>query len=497
MPVWLLRCKHRLRVRTQQTTRVNHRCGTDSSDGYIVQVKLIQTRPGSRRAGMRDAGHGDPPTEKFDAGGRGQQVIWAIVLTVAVTVIATIIVGALALNFRTPNKLHHQVRNKYAVSDPQFRREMSVLLGPAIVSGNRVIDLENGEQIFPAMLEAIRAAQTSITFETFIYWSGEVGKIFCDALSERASAAVTVCVTIDAVGAAKMDEALFTQMRHAGVRIERYRPLRWYNLSRFNNRTHRKLLVVDGAIGFTGGVGIADQWQGHAQDPDHWRDMHFRIDGPVVAQLQAAFNDNWVKMTGELVNGAGYFPALVPSGSLDANVFKSSPEGGSESMHLMYLMVVAAAEHSVDLGAAYFVPDDIMSNALVAARKRAVRVRILMPGEHIDSAATRLASKACWEPLLAAGVEMYQYQPTMIHNKILIADRELVSVGSTNFDMRSFQINDEASLNVYDPAFACRMTKIYEEDLARSKPYSYEMWKNRSWKERLGEKLVLPFKSQF
>ncbi|MEO5560639.1 MAG: phospholipase D-like domain-containing protein [Dokdonella sp.] len=418
-------------------------------------------------------------------------------LAVMVTFIATIVVGALALNFRTPNKVKHQVENKYAISDPQFRREMSVLLGPAIVSGNRVIALDNGEQIFPAMLDAIRAAQTSITFETFIYWSGQVGKNFCDALSERAGAGVMVCVTIDAVGGAKMDEEIFTRMRDAGVRIERYRPLRWYNVSRFNNRTHRKLLMVDGAIGFTGGVGIADQWDGSAQDPDHWRDMHFRIEGPVVAQLQAAFNDNWLKMTGELVNGAGYFPALVPSGAHDANLFKSSPEGGSESMHLMYLMVVAAAEHSIDLAAAYFVPDHIMSNALVAARKRGVRIRILMPGRHIDSAATRLASKSSWEPLLFAGVEMYQYQPTMIHNKMLIADRELVSVGSTNFDMRSFQINDEASLNVYDCDFADRMTKTFEGDLAKSERYSLDMWKTRSWTERLGEKLVLPFKSQF
>lgn len=420
-------------------------------------------------------------------------MIWVILITVAVT----IIVVALALNFRTPRKLKRQVQNKYAISDPQFRREMSVLLGPAIVSGNLVSDLENGEQIFPAMLEAIRAAKTSITFETFIYWSGQVGKMFCDALAERARAGVMVCVTIDAVGGAKMDEALFRRMRDAGVHSERYRPLRWFNLSRFNNRTHRKLLVVDGTIGFTGGVGIADQWDGSAQDPDHWRDMHFRIEGPVVAQLQAAFNDNWLKMTGELVNGAGYFPALSRAGALDANLFKSSPEGGSESMHLMYLMVVAAAVHSIDLAASYFVPDDIMSHALVAARQRGVRVRILVPGRHIDSVATRLASKSSWEPLLFAGIEMYQYQPTMIHNKMLIADRELVSVGSTNFDMRSFQINDEASLNVYDCAFADRMTTIFEEDLERSERYSLDMWKNRSWKERLGEKLVLPFKSQF
>src|SRR6478609_9075824 len=272
-------------------------------------------------------------------------------------------------------------------------------------------------------------------------------------------------------------------MKQAGARVLLYRPLRWYNISRFNNRTHRKLLVVDGTVGFTGGVGIADIWAGHAQDPEHWRDMHFRIEGPVVAQLQAAFNDNWVKTTGEVLNGPHYFPPLAPAGSMPANVFVSSPSGGSQSMHLMYLLTVAAAQHSIDLSAAYFVPDDMMSKALVAARERGVRIRILMPGPHTDSEAVRLASKSAWGPLLSAGVQMFEYQPTMIHNKLLIADRSMVSVGSTNFDMRSFQLNDEASLNVYDRIFSTHMTTVFEDDLRRAKPYTYDMWKGRSWKE--------------
>jgi len=263
-----------------------------------------------------------------------------------------------------------------------------------------------------------------------------------------------------------------------------------------NNRTHRKLLVVDGKVGFTGGVGIGDPWQGHAQDPDHWRDVHFRIEGPVVAQMQAAFNDNWIKTSGQVLNGVDYFPPLQPAGKMDAHMFISSPAGGSESMHLMYLMTIAAAEHSIDLSAAYFIPDELISKALIAARHRGVRIRILMPGKNTDSDAARIASKASWGPLLLAGVEMYEYEPTMFHNKVLIVDQQMVSLGSTNFDLRSFQLNDEASLNVYDHDFAVQMTGVFLDDLKLSERYTYDTWKHRPWKEKFTEKFITPLRSQ-
>jgi len=423
---------------------------------------------------------------------RRKPVIWIVLLTVAATIFGV----AIAMNFHTSNRIRKELHHKYAITDPQFRREMGVLLGPAIVPGNKVTDLENGDEIFPSMLAAIHAAKRSITFETYIYWSGTIGKEFSDALSERARAGVKVNVTIDWHGGSKLEKRQIEEMKQAGVHVEFYRALRWYNLNKLNNRTHRKLLVVDGSVGFTGGVGIADSWQGHAQDPEHWRDMHFKIEGPVVAQLQASFNDNWVKMTGEVLNGPDYFPAIKPAGDMDANMFMSSPKGGSESMHLMYLMVIAATEHSIDLSAAYFVPDDLMQQALLDARKRGVRVRVLMPGEHTDSESVRLASRAQWGPLLAAGVEISEYEPTMIHNKLLIADGAMISVGSTNFDIRSFQLNDEASLNVYDPSLAARMTKVFEADLAKAKPYTLQMWKKRPWTERVAETVILPIKSQ-
>ena len=418
---------------------------------------------------------------------------WTIVITALLTLLAV----TLAMNFKTSEKaLERKLEHRYAVRDPQFRREMGVMLGPGIVPGNTVTDLENGDEIFPAMLEAIRAARHTVTLETYIYWSGDVGRAFADALSERARDGVAVKVMVDWAGSIKMEDALIERMRAAGVELHQYRPLRWYNLGRLNNRTHRKLLVVDGRVGFTGGVGIADQWSGHAQDAAHWRDLHFRIEGPVVAQMQAAFNDNWIKTTGVVLNGEAYFPPQQRVGGMDAHVFVSSPAGGSESMHLMYLMAIAAAERSIDLQAAYFVPDALIIKALLAARHRNVRVRVVLPGKHIDSETVRLASKAQWGELLEAGVEIHEYQPTMMHNKLLIVDGLMVSVGSTNFDVRSFRLNDEASLNVYDAAFAARMTEVFEADLGPTVRYTYPMWQQRPLREKLVEKFILPIRSQ-
>lgn len=418
---------------------------------------------------------------------------WIIVLTVLATAVAVV----LAINFVTPEKkLERRIEHRYDTADEQFVREMGVMLGPSVIDGNRVVAYNNGAEIFPAMLEAIRGARVSVTFETYVYWSGEIGELFAKALAERAEAGIPVHVTIDWVGSIKMDPALLDLMEDAGVEVERYRPLHWYNLGRMNNRTHRKLLVVDGRIGFTGGVGIADEWKGNAEDPDHWRDIHFRIDGPVVAQIQAAFNDNWIKTTGRVLNGPDYFPPLEPAGDMKAHLFIASPAGGSESMHLMFLMAIAAAEHTIDLAASYFIPDELVMGALLQARKRGVRIRVVLPGPYIDSSLVRVTSKADWGPLLRAGVEIHEYQPTMFHNKLLIVDDEMVSLGSTNFDIRSFRLNDEASLNVYDRDFALQMTRVFQRDLERSKPYTYEQWLSRPWRERIAERVLLPIKSQ-
>lgn len=410
-------------------------------------------------------------------------IAWTFVLTLAATL--------LVLNLTSgEKKLDEQVRREYALHDPQYQRALGALLGPPITDGNRFEAFQNGDKIFPPMLAAIRSAKQSITFETYIYWSGDIGRAFADALSERARAGVKVHVLLDWVGSAKVDADFIREMETSGVEIRKFHKPSWYDIARMNNRTHRKLLVVDGRIGFTGGVGIAPEWTGNAQDPAHWRDSHYKVEGPVVAQMQAVFMDNWIKVSGDVLHGERYFPPLPPVGTGRAQMFSSSPSGGSESMHLMYLLSIAAATKTIDLSSAYFVPDDLTVGALVAALHRGVRVRIVTPGPIIDSQTVRRASRAAWGPLLEAGAQISEYQPTMYHCKVFLVDGLLVSVGSTNFDNRSFRLNDEANLNIYDEAFATAQTVQFEADLAQSKRLSYEAWKERPLLEKAWEHLA-------
>ena len=418
-------------------------------------------------------------------------------LTVVLTALATGALVLLALNFTAgEKKVQQQLPRLYSTASPDFERALGSLLGPGIVGGNAVTELLNGDQIFPPMLAAIQGAKKSITFETYIYWSGDIGKQFADALSERARAGVRVHVLLDWVGSANMDESYLTEMKEAGVQIEKFHKPHWYNLARLNNRTHRKLLVVDGQVAFTGGVGIAPQWMGNAQNPDHWRDSHYLVRGPVVAQMQATFLDNWLKVTGKVLHGALYFPPIAPAGAQKAQMFSSSPSSGSESMQLMYHLAITAAERSIDLSVAYFVPDELTQKHLMDALARGVRVRFITPGEHTDTDTVKAASRATWGPLLQAGALIYEYQPTMYHCKVMIVDQLLVSVGSTNFDNRSFRLNDEANLNVYDAAFAKRQTEVFEDDLKRSRRVTYEEWLNRPLREKAHEKLTGWLRSQ-
>lgn len=405
--------------------------------------------------------------------------------------VVTLVAGFLALNFMpSEKKIETQLQRQYDASDPQFRRSMGVLLGPPIVEGNKVEVLLNGDQIFPAMLDAIRHAQKTITFETYIYWSESIGREFAEALAERARAGVKVHLMLDFVGSIKMDQAQIDAMKAAGVQVQRYHKPVWWKLARLNNRTHRKLLVVDGTVGFTGGVGIADKWRGNGQDENHWRDTHFRVEGPVVGQMQAVFTDNWTKATGVLLDGEEYFPPLHKAGDSPAQMFSSSPTGGSESMHLMYLMAITAARHTIDLSASYFVPDELAVKALVNAAKRGVQVRIITPGKIIDSDVVRVASRERWGELLRAGIRIAEYQPTMYHVKALVVDRQLVSVGSTNFDNRSFSINDEANLNVLDPAFAAQQAAIFDDDWKRARQVTLAAWENRPFMEKVSGELA-------
>lgn len=387
-------------------------------------------------------------------------------------------------------KIERRVERLYPLDDPRFMQELGVLLGPPFLPGAKVRALLNGDEIFLPMLAAIRGAQVSITFETYIYWAGDIGREFAQALAERARQGVKVHVLLDWVGSAKMDDSLVATLTQAGVKVQRFHPPHWSHLGRLNNRTHRKLLVIDGRTGFTGGVGIAPQWTGRAQDPAHWRDTHFQVEGPVVAQMQSVFIDNWIKVTGHVLHGPDYFPVLENVGQEAAQMFSSSPSGGSESMQLMYLLAITAATRSIDLSAAYFVPDDLTMRALIEALRRGVKLRIVVPGEHIDSDAVRGASRAEWGPLLGAGAIIAEYGPTMYHAKVMIIDGLLTSVGSTNFDNRSFRLNDEATLNIVDKDFASRQTASFEADLALSHQVSLAAWQDRPLRERLGDAIA-------
>jgi cardiolipin synthase len=420
-----------------------------------------------------------------------------MIITILITVVVTCFATILFLNIRSGEKqIRFQIEHRFTVEDAQFLRSMGQLLGPAILSGNEVKALHNGDQIFPAMLDAIRAAQKSITFETYIYWSGDIGQQFADALCERAENGVKVHVLLDWVGTGRIDGKYLDQMKAAGVELERFHPLRWYTLTRINNRTHRKLLVIDGRIGFTGGVGIADEWRGNAQSPQHWRDSHFQLKGPAVAQMQAAFNDNWIKTRAKVLFGEDYFPELHEVHHSLAQVFKSSIDEGSESVRLMYLLSIASATKDLRLQAAYFVPDDLSIDTIVAARKRGVNVEIIVPGPVMDEKIAQSASRSRWADLLDAGVRIYEYQPTMYHCKVMIVDGIWVSVGSTNFDDRSFRLNSEANLNIFDATFAAEQLKVFEDDKRHSRLVGRAEFKNRSGVRKVVDGIAGVFRRQ-
>ena len=406
---------------------------------------------------------------------------WKLTLVFMATVLATMVVTLAVLNLSLGNKrIDHRLERQHAVSSPDFRWVMGSVLTPELVDGNRAQALVNGNEIFPAMLEAIRSAKQNISLETYIYWSGDIGKKFSDALAERAKQGVQVNVLLDWFGS-ELDEELLDGMRASGIEIRRYNPPRWYSLDQMNHRSHRRLLVIDGRVGFIGGAGLSDKWSGDAQDPEHWRDTHFQVEGPVVTQMQSAFIDNWIATTGDVLHDTRYLPRLPPAGDAAAHVFTSSPGGGAKSMQLMYLMSITSAARSIDLSAAYFVPGEVAHASLLEALRRGVKLRIVLPGPHMDRSVVLHASRAKWGSLLEAGAEIYEYRPTMFHVKVMVVDGLWTSVGSTNFDSRSFSINDEANMNVYDAAFAQRQTAIFENDIAHSRRVTLEEWRGRSW----------------
>lgn len=372
---------------------------------------------------------------------------------------------------------------------------MGALFGSNYVPGNKVETLVNGIRIFPAMLTAIREARQTISFETYIYWRGAIAEEFADALSAKSRDGLSVKVLLDWVGSLPMDEQLIQRMQDAGVEVVRFRPVTWYTIDRVNNRTHRKLLVVDGRVGFTGGVGIADEWNGDARTPNEWRDTHYRIEGPAVAEFQAAFAEHWIEATGELLLGDRFFPEIAPAGDHAAQVVVSSTHQRN-TMHLMLMTALAAAQKSIRIATPYFVPDDLTRQQLLEARKRGVEIEIIVPGPRTDARVVRKASRHLWGDLLQAGVKISEYQPTFFHCKLVIVDDVWASVGSTNIDDRALRLNDEANINLFDREFARTQTALFEKDAAASRPYTFSDWQRRSPGEKFSDWLSSLARSQ-
>ncbi|AZO15550.1 MULTISPECIES: phospholipase D-like domain-containing protein [unclassified Mesorhizobium] len=422
---------------------------------------------------------------------------WLDILKYVAVAVAAAIVTLAAVNLTPePRVIRTIVPHRFDAADPQFVQSMSSYSQGQISGRNAVQTLVNGDEIFPAMLQAIGAARSSIDMETYIYWSGSVGYQFATALAAKAREGVEVRVLVDWLGSLPFDENLIHIMTGAGVRFQRYRPVYWYTLDRVNNRTHRKLLIVDGRVAFTGGVGIADNWLGDARNPKEWRDTHYRIEGPSVGAFQAAFAENWVESAGETLQGEKFYPPPEPAGALCAQLVLSSQPNGSEDMELMMLAAIAAAKDHLRIGMAYFVPDEIALQQILDARKRGVAVDVIVPNSLTDVPIVRKGSRHFWGELLEAGVRIYEFQPTMYHPKLLIVDDVWASFGSTNLDERSLRLNDEASLNVYGRDFAQTQIDLFNEDLKRSRQISLAEWQARPLTEKVTDWLASKLHTQ-
>ena len=377
------------------------------------------------------------------------------------------------------------------VGSEAFLRAAEATTSAPISRGNDVDLLINGDEIFPAFLETIAGAQRSLNLLTYVYWRGDIAEDVASALCAKAEEGVEVNVLLDAVGTVKMDSGLIERMNDAGITVARFRPPKPYAIRRLNNRTHRKVLVADGSVGLVGGVGIADEWTGDAQDPEHWRDTHVRVRGPVVRGLQGAFAENWLEATGDVLVGPDYLPELEPvDGGGAMQVVRSSAGVGDTNVEALYFLAIACARETLDLTAAYFVPRPAFAEALADAAQRGVAVRVLVPGEHIDKGFVRVAGRAAYDDLLDAGVRIWEYGPTMLHAKTLTIDRAWASVGSVNFDNRSFQLHDETTLCVQSDRFAELLTEQFERDLAVSEEIGEGRWRDRPLHQRARERAL-------
>src|ERR1041385_3163728 len=370
------------------------------------------------------------------------------------------------------------------VGEPSFFRTIEAHTDAPIVSGNRIEVLLNGDETFPAMLRDIRAAKSTITFAQYLYEDGSIARDLAQAFAERCRAGVSVNVLLDDHGAGGAPAEIIDTMKQSGCLREFFRRVEAdgilfpWKLLRYNYRSHRRVLVIDGQPGFTGGYGISEAWTGDGRTPEHGRDTNVRIEGPLVKFLQAAFAESWLETTGIAIGGESYFPRVDPVGEVTGQIVKSSPTGGSFQNYMLFLLSINSAKKSILITNPYFMPDSVMTEALVKAASRGVRVVVLLPGE-ADSQLTYTASRSHYGRFLLGGVEVYEYKGALLHAKTIVVDGVWSTIGSTNFDNRSFALNQEINLTVYNSSIAQRLEQIFQEDLKCSQRITYEQWRSR------------------
>ena len=387
-----------------------------------------------------------------------------------------------------------------AAEDPSFLPTIEAYTSTAH-GGNSATLLLNGDQIFPAQLEAIRSARVTISYAQYFYEEGPIGREIAEALAERCRAGVRGHILLDGFGALAMPLAYRETMTQAGCEVATFRPLSpltllgVFGFGRDNKRNHRRILVVDGQLGFTGGSGVGPKWMGDGRTEGHWRETDVRIEGPIVSRLQGAFVENWLEATGNVLGGGSYFPPLPRRGSVSAQIVRSSPAGGGFSMYTMFLLAMSSARRSIYITNPYFLPDGRMTRVLAEAPRRGVRVVVLLPGA-IDNNIVRHASRSQFGPLLEAGVEIYEYQAGLLHAKTMTVDSIWATIGSTNLDTRSFALNEEINAVLYDKDVAGRLERIFADDLTYSRKVDYARWRGRGFFNRLLELLSLPVREQ-
>lgn len=384
-------------------------------------------------------------------------------------------------------ELEMRLEYDFGTDSAEFLSTMSGLTGVPLVGGNRIRILNNGDEFYPEMRNAIAAAQYSITMEMYIFTAESVGWQFVEALAERARNGVTVKLLVDAVGGAGMSAGQIRVLTEAGCQFRWFHPIRWYNLHRVNNRNHRKSLIIDGRVAFTGGAGFQDHWLGSARDPAEWRDIQIRIDGPAVVPLQTGFATNWLETTGEALTGPRYFPVLEPRGGVEVQTVMSSPKGELYTASILYSLGILCARQSILIANPYFVPGPRTLELLEDAVERGVQVMVMLAGESSDTWLAKANSMRLYGKIIEAGVELYEYMPTMLHQKTMLVDNLWATIGTANFDHRSFRLNEETIVCLYDPEIVDQLRETFDADLQRCRRVDLAQWKARGLGKRAGE----------